>query len=445
MEFEKILDRIISIVWGPITMTLLFGTGVILTIGLKFINWRAIGKAIKLVKQNKVEDSSDGISPRAALFTALAATVGTGNIAGVATAITLGGPGAVFYMWLIALFGMATKFAETYAAVKYRKKNHKGLYVGGPMYYISAGFKGAKIGKIIATAFAVFGAVAAFGIGNSTQSNSIASGLQAAFNVPPIISGVVVAIVVAGVLIGGIKSIARVAEKVVPAMAVIYVLGSIVALIIFARNIPLAFQQIFAGAFAFKSAVAGGIGATIRYGFSRGIFSNEAGLGSAPIAHAAVVNRDPFNQALVAMLGVFIDTIIVCSFTALVVLASGQIDSGAKGAALTTQSFAAAFSGGQYLVSISLVLFAFTTILGWAYYGERCCEYLGGEKIILPYRLIFVVVVALSAPLKLELVWSVSDLFNGLMALPNLIGLLALAPIIFSEVRKRQKENHLVA
>ena len=440
--FWNLNNTINGWVWGWPIVSLLAITGVFLTIGLAFMPWRELGFALKLTFSSKgSQTGNDGISPRAALFTALSATVGTGNIAGVATAIYIGGPGAIFYMWVIALFGMATKYAEAVLAVEYREKNVDGEWVGGPMYYIKNGVGSyyPKIAKPLAIAFAMFGALAALGIGNGVQINSVAAAMQDTFSITPTITGVVVAVLAGLVIIGGIKRISETAEKLVPTMIIVYLLSGTVVLIMFADNIPSALGSIFTEAFNFEAAGGGAIGVAILMGFKRGIFSNEAGLGSAAIAHAAANTDNPVRQGMVAMVGVFIDTIVVCTFTALIILVSGVYAPGNEinGAALTSSSFAAAFTGGDVIVSISLALFAFTTILGWAYYGERCFEYLINNKFAtLLYRSFYIVWIYFAATFSLDQVWALADTLNGLMAIPNLIALLVLGPVLFKLTKK---------
>ena len=435
--FWNINDAINSWVWGWPMVSLLALTGAFLTIGLAFMPWRELGFALKLTFSSKGSQASeDGIAPRAALFTSLSATVGTGNIAGVATAIYIGGPGAIFYMWIIALFGMATKYAEAVLAVEYREKNKAGEWVGGPMYYIKNGVGSyfPKTAKILAIAFATFGALAALGIGNGVQIHSVAAAMQDTFSITPAVTGAVVAVLAGLVIIGGIKRISDTASKLVPSMIIVYILSGTAVLIIFAGNIPSALGSIFTEAFNFEAASGGAVGVAMLMGFKRGIFSNEAGLGSAAIAHAAANTDNPVRQGMVAMVGVFIDTIVVCTFTALIILVSGVYTPGNEinGAALTSSSFAAAFSGGDVVVSISLALFAFTTILGWAYYGERCFGYLINNKAAtLLYRAFYIVWIYFAATFSLDQIWSLADTLNGLMAVPNLIALLVLGPVIF--------------
>jgi AGCS family alanine or glycine:cation symporter len=428
------LNAASGIIWGPVMLVLLLGTGIFLTIGLKAIPWRHIGSGIRLLWRGRVSQEEGDITPFQALMTALAATIGTGNIAGVATAIFLGGPGAVFWMWITALVGMATKYSEAVLAVRFREVDAKGNHVGGPMYYIKNGL-GEKW-HWLGTAFAIFGMIAAFGIGNMVQANSVADAMKTSFNIPDWQTGLVITIVTASVILGGIRRIATVAEKLVPIMAVAYIIGALIIIITHIAAVPAALGTIVSNAFTGTAASGGFAGAAvwaaIRFGVARGIFSNEAGLGSAPIAHAAARNKDPVKQGMVGMLGTFIDTIIICSMTALVIILTGAWTSGDTGAALSTRAFETALPGvGSYVVSLGLVIFAFTTLLGWSYYGERCAEFLFGIKIILPYRLLWLVAIMVGALGKLGIIWLLADVLNGLMAIPNLIALIALSPVVF--------------
>jgi AGCS family alanine or glycine:cation symporter len=436
MDYLMELNGIINgIVWGPPMLILLVGTGVYLSIRTHFFSVLKLGYVLKntFFKMFSKETHGEGdITPFQAVATALAATVGTGNVAGVATAIALGGPGAIFWMWVSAIFGMTTKFGEVVLAIKYREKTEDGRYVGGPMYYITKGLKW----KWLAVIFAVFGALAAFGIGNMVQSNSVAASLQESFSIPPLVTGIVLAVLAAMVILGGIKRIGAVTEKLVPFMAAIYILGALFIIIVNGTHIPEAFGLIFKYAFTPAAASGGFVGATIasamRRGISRGVFSNEAGLGSAPIAHAAATTDHPVRQGLWGVFEVFMDTIVICTITALTILVSGLWDSGVTGAALTTQAFNEAIPNGGYIVSIGIVMFAFSTILGWSYYGERCVEYLFGEKAITPYRIIWIPVIIVGSIGGLEFLWDLADTLNGLMAIPNLIAVLALSGTIIS-------------
>ncbi|MEN2979518.1 sodium:alanine symporter family protein [Tistrella bauzanensis] len=439
-DLTTFLGDVSGIVWGPVMLVLLLGTGVYLMLGLRFLPLRRIGTGFALAFGRgpaKTADTGE-ISPFQALATALSATIGTGNIAGVATAIALGGPGAVFWMWITALFGMATKFSEAVLAVKYRETDASGAHVGGPMYYIRNGLgpKWAWLGLL----FALFGMIAGFGIGNTVQANSIATALDHSFGLPVWISGLVMMVLVFLVIIGGVRRIGRVAGGLVPAMAAIYILGALAVILVQIDKVPDAFATIFDAAFSGTAATGGFAGATvaaaIRFGVARGIFSNEAGLGSAPIAHAAARTNDPVRQGLIAMLGTFIDTIIVCTMTALVIVMSGLWTEGTSGAPLSSAAFEVGLPGfGGWVVTIGLVLFAFTTILGWSYYGERCAQFLFGPRVILPYRLLWVVAIFAGAVADLGLVWIVADILNALMAVPNLIALLALSGTVFSTVK----------
>ena len=438
---NNLISQVNAFAWGPPMLILLGATGVFLTVGTLFVSWRKIGYAFKLLF-DKSESGAGEVKPFNALMTALSATVGTGNIAGVATAIALGGPGAIFYMWLIALFGMATKYAEAVCAVTYRETDANGNYVGGPMYYLKngVGAKSPMLGTVLGYAFAIFGAVAAFGIGNAVQVNSMADALGTNFQMPTWITGVVVGVLVGFVILGGIKRIGDVAGKLVPTMIVLYIGAGILVLIFNAAKIPAAFGLIFHHAFN-PVAAAGGFGgaavaAAIRFGVARGVFSNESGLGSAAIAHAAAKTDNPVRQGLIAMLGTFIDTLIVCTITALCILTTGEWLSGVSGASLTTNAFGASFAGGNYVVTIALVVFAFTTILGWSYYGERCWQYLFKEKSVIIYRVLWVAAAIFFANQKVDFVWNLSDTLNGLMAVPNLIGLLLLSPLIFKVTKE---------
>ncbi|MEQ9519364.1 MAG: sodium:alanine symporter family protein [Parvibaculum sp.] len=437
----KFVGDVNSIVWGVPMLILIGATGVFLMAGLLFMPLRKLVHGFKLLLSTATPGEGD-IPPFKALMTALAATVGTGNIAGVATAIFLGGPGALFYMWMIALIGMATKYAEAVCAVTYRETDANGNHIGGPMYYLKngVGTKFPLLGKTLAPLFALFAAIAAFGIGNGVQANSVADALSASFGVPHIASGLVMMGIVAAVLLGGIKRIADVAGALVPLMIILYVGASILILVINASAIPDAFRLIFTHAFEPASAVGGFAGATvaaaIRFGVARGVFSNEAGMGSAAIAHAAAKTNDPVRQGHIAMLGTFIDTIIVCSMTGLVIITSGLWTSGETGAALTSGAFAEALPIGAEIVSIALAVFAFTTILGWSYYGERSVQYLFGEKAILPYRVVWIVAIPVGAVTNLGFIWLLADTLNALMAIPNLIGLIILGPMVFRATKE---------
>ncbi|SHN54216.1 alanine/glycine:cation symporter family protein [Desulfovibrio litoralis] len=435
-----------DIVWGPIMLALLLGTGFYLTLGLRFLTLLRLSSAFRLLWHGrKAKQSEEGeLSPFNALMTALAATIGTGNIVGVATAIYLGGPGALFWMWCTALVGMATKFSEITLAVHYREVSDKGSYVGGPMYYIKNGL-GANW-KWLGTLFAFFGAIAGFGIGNTVQANSIAAALKSTYAIPEYATAAILVVLVASVLLGGIKRIGDVAGKVVPFMAIFYISSALLALAFMYDKIPGAFATIFDSAFNGTAVTGGFVGSTmimaIRYGVARGVFSNEAGLGSAPIAHATAITSNPVRQALIGMLGTFLDTIVVCTMTGLVIVASGVWEIGTiKGAELTTRAFSTTLPVlGSHIVTIGLALFAFTTILGWSVYSERCVIYLFGDKMAIVYRIIYTIIVPLGAVASLDFVWLISDTFNALMAIPNLIALLMLSPVVFRLAQERITE-----
>ncbi|WP_018717893.1 alanine/glycine:cation symporter family protein [Arhodomonas aquaeolei] len=436
---SEMLGSVSDFVWGPVMLILLLGTGLYLTIGLRAMPIRRIGYGFRqLMSGRRVVEADKGeITPFQALSTALSATVGTGNIGGVATAIAVGGPGAVFWMWITALVGMATKYGEAVLAVKYREVDEEGRYVGGPMYYIRNGM-GAKWGWLGAL-FALFAMVAAFGIGNTVQSNAVADVMEANLYVPTWVTGLVLSVLVFFVIIGGVRRIAGLAERLVPLMAVVYILGALVVIVVNIQAVPGALAHIVGDAFTGTAATGGFAGAAvmtaIRFGVARGIFSNEAGLGSAPIAHAAARTNDPVRQGTVAMLGTFIDTIIVCTMTALVIVLSGAWESGTSGAELTSVAFGDGVPGGNWVVTFGLIIFAFTTIVAWSYYGERCAEYLFGVKAIMPYRYLWVVLLFVGAVAKLGIVWLIADVLNALMAIPNLIALLALSGTIFAVTR----------
>jgi AGCS family alanine or glycine:cation symporter len=423
-----------GIVWGVPMLILILGVGLFLTLGLKLLTILKIPFGFKLLWEGRIPGGAGEISPFNALMTSLAATIGTGNIAGVATAIYLGGPGAVFWMWMTALVGMATKYAEAVLAVRYREKDERGKFVGGPMYYIKNGL-GQKWGWMAAI-FALFAGIAGFGIGNMVQANSIANALKTSFAIPEWLTGVVLVFLVGAVLLGGIQRISTVAGKLVPFMAIAYMAAGTLVLLLHVEAIPAAYALIFKHAFTPTAATGGFAGAAvwaaIRFGVARGVFSNEAGLGSAPIAHAAAQTKGPVSQGLVAMLGTFIDTLVVCSFTALAILVTGAWTSGETGAALTSKAFDLALPGvGGYIIAVALAVFAFTTILGWSYYCERSLQYLFGIRIITPFRVLWSLAVLVGATLKLSFVWLLADTMNALMAIPNLIALALLSPIVF--------------
>ena len=437
---KNFFDMLGGWVWRPAMLVLLVGTGVWLTLilrGLQFsMLWYALKQAFR--PHPKKDDGSDhdgDISHFGALMTALSATIGTGNIAGVATAVVLGGPGAVFWMWITAIFGMATKYGEGVLAVKYRTVNKKGEMSGGPMYYIERGLNM----KWMALLFALFGTIASFGIGSSVQSNSVAMSIKSSFNIDPWITGVVLTVLTGIVILGGIKSIAKAASIIVPFMAIFYVLGGLVIIVLHIDMLWPAIDKILTEAFNFRAAAGGMAGAAIRYGVARGVFSNEAGMGSAPIAAAAAKTDHPVRQGLVSMTGTFLDTIIVCSITGIVLvmgILSNQSPAGETGAALTTHTFNNMLPGpGGWIVTFGLIFFAYSTILGWCYYGEKCAAYVFGDGFVPAYRVIYVITVMLGTVASLDLVWSAADTFNGLMAIPNLIALLLLSKVILKETK----------
>lgn len=438
----EILNEIDAFVWGPPLLVLLVGTGILLTFRLKLLQVFKLQQALGLIFSAKNDGSGD-VNSFKALCTALAATVGTGNIVGVATAIKAGGPGALFWMWMAAFFGMATKYSECLLAVKYRTVDANGNISGGPMYYIENGL--GKKYKPLAVMFAVFGVLCAyFGIGTFAQVNSIVEITQISAGIPVVYTGIALTVVVAAVTIGGLKSIATVAAKVVPAMALLYFLTTVGIMIVFADQVPAAIATVLNSAFTPTAAQGGFLGATVmlamRSGVARGVFSNESGLGSAPIVAAAAKTKWAAEQGLVSMTGTFIDTIIICTLTGLSLVVSGVWCGPLNGAAMTESAFTMAFPAfGSILLLVGLVLFAFTTILGWNYYGERCVEYLMGVKAILPYRIIFICLIACGPFLKLEEIWVLADIVNGLMAIPNLIALIALSGVVVAETKAYQK------
>ena len=438
----EILNEIDAFVWGPPLLVLLVGTGILLTFRLKLLQVFKLPQALGLIFSAKNDGSGD-VNSFKALCTALAATVGTGNIVGVATAIKAGGPGALFWMWMAAFFGMATKYSECLLAVKYRTVDANGNISGGPMYYIENGL--GKKYKPLAVMFAVFGVLCAyFGIGTFAQVNSIVEITKISAGIPVVYTGIALTVVVAAVTIGGLKSIATVAAKVVPAMALLYFLTTVGIMIVFADQVPAAIATVLNSAFTPTAAQGGFLGATVmlamRSGVARGVFSNESGLGSAPIVAAAAKTKWAAEQGLISMTGTFIDTIIICTLTGLSLVVSGVWCGPLNGAAMTESAFTMAFPAfGSMLLLVGLVLFAFTTILGWNYYGERCVEYLMGVKAILPYRIIFICLIACGPFLKLEEIWVLADIVNGLMAIPNLIALLALSGVVVAETKAYQK------
>jgi AGCS family alanine or glycine:cation symporter len=433
------LNWLNGIVWGVPMLILILGIGLYLTIGLRLRSVSKVPLSLAFLWKGRVAEGKGEITPFNALMTELSATIGTGNIAGVATAIFLGGPGAIFWMWMTALVGMATKYAEAVLAVRYREQDARGEYVGGPMYYIKNGL--GPNWNWLAICFALFASIAGFGIGNMVQANSVAHALNNSLAIPEWATGAVMFLLVGAVLIGGIQRIAAVAGKLVPFMAISYVAAGLLVLILNVGAIPAAFGLIFTHAFTPAAATGGFAGAAVwaalQFGVARGVFSNEAGLGSAPIAHAAAQTKGPVSQGLIAMLAPFIDTIVVCSFTALVILTSGDWTSGQTGAALTSSAFEATLPGvGHHIVAFALSLFAFTTLLGWSYYSERSLEYLFGVRIIKPFRVVWCIAVFVGATVELAFVWLLADTLNALMAIPNLIALALLSPVVFALSRE---------
>jgi alanine or glycine:cation symporter, AGCS family len=430
---EQALQTFSDMIWGYPLVLLLFGTHLYLTFRLRFIQ-RYIGTAIRISLRREREGTGD-VSQFGALTTALAATIGTGNIVGVATAVAAGGPGAVLWMWLTGVFGIATKYSEALLSVKYRITTAAGSMAGGPMYVLERGMKA----KWLAIVFAFLTAIAAFGIGNMVQANSISSMVAENFSISPWITGSIMTVLTAVVIIGGIKSIARVCETLVPFMAIFYVLGCIILLAMNFRALPGTLALIFNSAFTGHAAIGGFLGASmkeaIRYGIARGLFSNESGLGSAPIVAAAAQTRNPVRQALVSSTGTFWDTVVVCAITGLVVVNSGEWVNGLRGSALTSAAFADFPIVGPIVLTIGLLTFVFSTILGWSYYGEKAAEYLLGPRVIRPYRWLWVVAVMLGSVLSLPVVWTFADIANGLMAIPNLISLLVLSGVLITETR----------
>ncbi len=446
--FENYVGIANNFVWGPYMLLLLVGTGIFLTIRLKFLPWRNLGYALRSVFSRKKTGEGD-ITPFQSLMTALAATVGVGNIAGVATAMTLGGPGALFWMWITAIFGLTTKYAESVIAVKYRTVNDKGQMSGGTMYALRDGLKWKRLGKFLAFLFAFFAVIASFGIGNMTQSHTIAEAMLSTFGLNTWITGIVIVAFCLFVIMGGIKSISRVSSAVVPFMAVLYFTAALILILARIQYVPQGLSDIFVAAFD-PSAVAGGvtgsfIATALRYGVARGVFSNEAGLGSAPIAAAAAKTDHPCRQGYVSMTGTFFDTIIICTMTGLAIASTGSLNLGLEGSAITIAAFESVFGyAGAIIVTISIALFAASTILGWSYYGEKSLEYLvGSTKVNFAYRLLFSLLPFFGAISSLGLAWDISDTFNGLMAVPNLIALLLLSNVIAKETKDFQ-ENYLI-
>lgn len=458
MEFlTNLLAKIDDFVWGPVMLVLLVGTGIFLTVRYRFLTWRNLGYALKSVlsKEARTKKSGSGdISPFSALMTALAATIGTGNIVGVATAMVLGGPGALVWMWISAFFGLTSKFTECMLAIKYRTVNESGEMSGGPMYTLKHAFKNKKFGSFMGLLFAIFTVLASFGIGNLTQANSISSALKEAFNIPVWVCGLVITILALAIIVGGIKNISKVSQVVVPTMAVFYVIAGIVVILGNIKGLPSGLVSIFKMSFS-PTAVAGGVGGTImvsmmqslRWGVARGVFSNEAGLGSAAITAAAATTDNPVRQGYINMTGTFFDTIVVCTITGLAIASSGvlgSVDASGNlvtGSTLTIMAFSTVLGdAGGVFVSIGISLFAFSTIIGWEYHGEKAFEYIVKKpKYCIIYRIVFSLVSYIGATTTLQIVWSFSDIMNALMAIPNLICLIALSGEVAKDIREYQK------
>lgn len=460
-KLSEILETIDGVVWGPVMLCLLVGTGIFLTFKLRFLPWRYLPKALKLAfspESRKTDKGKGDISPFSALMTALAGTIGTGNIVGVATAMVTGGPGALVWMWIAAAFGISTKYAECALAIKYRETNEKGEMCGGPMYTIKNAFKHKKIALLLAGAFAVFTVLASFGIGNMSQANSISSSLTQTFNIPNWITGAVLAVLTGIIIFGGIKSISKVSSVLVPVMAIFYIVSGLIVICVNYKNIPAGLGTIWSMAFGGK-AIAGGLAGTItvsvmdsiRYGVSRGVFSNEAGLGSAAITASSVTTDSHVNQGYINMCGTFIDTIIVCSITGLAIASSGVLGSTdasgnlLDGSDLTIAAFQSVLGKpGAIVVSIGILLFAWSTILGWEYQGEKALEYLFKNRVVCYiYRIVFAIMVFAGSVVALDIAWSFSDIANGLMAVPNLISLIALSGVLARDTLKHHKNREL--
>jgi len=438
---EEFLSNLGDIVWGVPMLVLLFGTHLFLTFRLKIIQ-RYIGKMIKISFKRNPEGKGD-ISQFGALVTALAATLGTGNIVGVSTAVVSGGPGAVLWMWLTGVFGIATKYSEALLSVKYRVKNEDGSMSGGPMYVLERGLKMPWLGAL----FAVFTAFAAFGIGNMVQANAIASMMKNTFSIPPIVTAIIVVIATWAVIIGGIKSISKVCERLIPFIAIFYVLGCLAIIIIRIETIPATISLIIEYAFSNKAVMGGLLGAgvkeAVRHGIAKGLFSNESGLGSAPIVAAAAQTKNPVRQAMVSASGTFWDTVVVCAITGIVIVNSGQWMKGFDGAELTAAAFSELAIIGKIILSVGLLTFAFSTILGWSYYGEKAAQYLFGNRIVKPYRWLWIGGVLIGSLLSLPLVWSFADIANALMVVPNVISILLLNHVIVKETKHYLWEGNL--
>ena len=434
---QALLDQISGMVWGPVTIILLVGTGIFITLIVKAIQVRKFHYAWGLIsgKYDNPEDKGE-VTHFQALSAALSATIGTGNIAGVGTAIAMGGPGAVFWMWVTAVFGMSLKYAECLLSLNYRVIHSDGVVGAGPMYYLEKGLNQKWLGIL----FALFATIASFGIGNMVQANSVAEPVYTHLGVPKLATGLVIGALVFLVIVGGIKRIGQVASKLVPFMAIFYVLGGIIIIVTRLDAVPEALTLIFREAFSGSAAAGGFAGAAlahvIRFGVARGVFSNESGLGSAPIAHGAAKTEEPVREGLVAMLGPFIDSLVICTMTALVIVLTGAYSSGETGADLTAKAFNMGISGfGGYIVAFGIIFFAFSTAISWSYYGDRCVDYLFGKKLVTPYRVLYCILLPVGAYIKLESVWAISDIFNALMAWPNLIGLIFLSPVVIRMTR----------
>ncbi|WP_027108373.1 alanine/glycine:cation symporter family protein [Lacticigenium naphthae] len=445
-KFQAINTWVNGIVWGWPLLIAILGTGIYFTVQTRFISFTKFPYIMKQTFFKMFSKSQVGegeITAFQAVATALAATVGTGNIAGVGTAIAIGGPGAVFWMWIAALFGMATKFAEVVLSIEYREKTANGHFVGGPMYYIKNGTNM----NWLAITFAVFGAVATFGIGNMVQSNSVADALNTTFGIDPFITGLVLATLAALVIFGGIKAIGKVTEILVPFMALVYIVGSLFVILFNIQALPAAFVLIFKEAFTGSAAVGGFVGSSfslaVRYGIARGVFTNEAGLGSAPIAHAAATTDHPVRQGMWGVFEVFADTLILCTLTALVIVMTGAVETGLDGVSLTAAAFGMGLPFGEYIVTFGIIFFAFSTILGWSYYGERCVEFLFGPKATVFYRLVYLPLIVVGSVGGLRTVWALADTLNGLMAIPNLIGIGVLSPVVIRLTKNYFKKGGL--
>jgi len=427
-----------EIVWGPVTIVLLVGTGILISLLVRGIQARRFVYAWQLISGRFDNPEDEGeITHFQALSAALSATIGTGNIAGVGTAVALGGPGAVFWMWVTALLGMGLKYGECLLSLRYRVIHENGTVGAGPMYYLERGLGQKWLGVL----FALFATIASFGIGNMVQANSVAEPVLTYFRVPKIVTGLVIGGLVFAVIVGGIKRIGQVASRLVPFMSIFYVVGALVVIFRHLGGVPAAMAQIFSGAFTGTAATGGFTGAAvaqaIRFGVARGVFSNEAGLGSAPIAHGAARTKEPVREGLVAMLGPFIDTLVICTVTGLVIILTGAYKAGLTGADLTARAFNLGMPGpGGYIVAIGLIFFAFSTAISWSYYGDRCVDYLFGEKYVMPYRVFYCMLLPVGAYVHLELVWTISDIGNALMAWPNLVGLILLSPVIVRSTRE---------